>query len=544
MSKIKSKRFGKGESCRRIYLIAPRHPNNFWTLQGVVDIMGSRTLMPNAALATLIALTDDDIDVEYILCDENVSDIDWNMPCDLVAITGGTIHEKRIRELCFTFKEKGKQIALGGSFASINHNQCDGLADYLFIGEAEYLWPMFLRQWMENRAKPVYIHETFINMKDSPAPDWSLINAGDYTNINIQTSRGCPHRCDFCDVIQYVGNRYRTKSIEQVLTEVKNAHEIGARYVFFSDDNFLGNKRFTKELLSALIEWNNLQARPLSFSTQITINVADDDDLLRMFADAGFYVLFIGVETVRKESLEEIHKGHNVKYDIAERIKRISRYGIVPFIGLIVGFDNDDITIFEDLYQFIENTSSPIAGISLLNAPKKTPLYERLKKEGRLMGDDFSGEWQLFTNVIPKNMSYEVLIKCYWELFRKIYEPDLFEKRLKKWLENVEYFPEHSSNKKCNIKHMYNFLMTVKYIAFEIDSAMRNFFVKNIAWTLRKNPRLIKTTLALLTYYSHFYDFVKNNAPDTIENVELFDKTPHDMQRQTLRLVREYNENT
>ena len=360
-----------------------------------MDIIGAKTLMPNAALATLIALTDDDIDVEYVLCDENVSSIDWNMPCDLVAITGGTIHEKRIRELCKTFNEKGKQIALGGSFASINHDLCDGLADYLCIGEAEYLWPEFLRQWMDNRAKPVYRQESFVNMKDSPAPDWSLINASDYVNINIQTSRGCPHRCDFCDVIQYVGNRYRIKSIEQILTEVKNAHNIGARFIFFSDDNFLGYIRFTKELLAALIEWNNLQTHPLTFSTQITINVADDEDLLRMFADAWFSVLFIGVETVREKSLEEVHKSQNVKYDIVERIKRISRYGIIPFIGLIVGFDNDDLTIFEDLYQFIEDTNNPIAGISLLNAPKKTPLYERLKKEGRLIGDDFSGEWQL-----------------------------------------------------------------------------------------------------------------------------------------------------
>ncbi|MHC4270476.1 MAG: B12-binding domain-containing radical SAM protein [Planctomycetota bacterium] len=540
MSRIKSKRFGKGKSCRRIYLIAPHHPNNFWTMQGAVDIIGAKTLMPNAALATLIALTDDDIDVEYIHCDENISNIDWNMPCDLVTITGGTIHEKRIRELCLAFKEKGKQIALGGSFASINHEQCDGLADYLFIGEAEYLWPKFLREWMDNKTKPVYIQESFINMKDSPAPDWSLINASDYVNINIQTSRGCPHRCDFCDVIQYVGNRYRTKSVEQILTEVKNAHKIGARFVFFSDDNFLGNIRFTKELLAEIIEWNNLQARPLTFSTQITINVADHDDLLRMFADAWFSVLFIGVETVRKKSLEEVHKAQNAKYDIVERIKRISSYGIIPFIGLIVGFDNDDLTIFEDLYQFIEKTYSPIAGISLLNAPNKTPLHERLKKEGRLIGDDFSGEWQLFTNVIPKKMSYAVLINHYWELFRKIYEPNLFERRLKKWLENVEYFPEHSSNKKFDIKYMYRFLKTIKYIAFDMDSAMRNFFVKNIIWTLRKNPRLIRTTLTLLAHYRHFYDFVENNALDNIENTELFEKTLQDKHRGVLREVPEF----
>ncbi|MHC4138824.1 MAG: B12-binding domain-containing radical SAM protein [Planctomycetota bacterium] len=499
--------------------------------------MGAKTLMPNAALATLIALTNDDIDVEYVLCDENVSNIDWNMPCDLVAITGGTIHEKRIRELCLTFKEKGRQIALGGSFASINHDQCDGLADYLFIGEAEYLWPEFLRQWIVNKAKPVYIQESFVDMKDSPAPDWSLVNADDYININVQTSRGCPHRCDFCDVIQYVGNKYRIKSIEQILTEVKNAHKIGARFVFFSDDNFLGNIRFTKELLTALIEWNNLQSRPLTFSTQITINVADHDDLLSMFADAWFSVLFIGVETVREKSLKEVHKAQNVKYDINERIKRISSYGIIPFIGLIVGFDNDDLTVFEDLYKFIEETYSPIAGISLLNAPQKTPLYERLKKEGRLIGDDFSGEWQLFTNIIPKNIPYDVLINRYWKLFRKIYEPNLFERRLKKWIENVEYFPEHFSNKKFDIKYMYRFLKTIKYIAFDIDTDMRNFIVKNIIWTLCKNPRLIRTTLTLFAHYRHFNEFVENNALDNNEKVTPFDKALQDEHKDVLRRV-------
>ena len=279
-------------------------------------------------------------------------------------------------------------------------------------------------------------------MKDSPPPDWSLIRTGDYVNISIQTSRGCPNQCDFCDVIQYVGRRYRTKSIDQIMQELQNALDIGARTVFFSDDNFLGNKGFTQELLTSVIEWNVKQSRPLSFSTQITVQVADDDELLKMFADARFSVLFLGVETVRKESLDEVHKGQNVGKDIFERFRKISRFGIVPFIGLIVGFDNDDEGVFEELENFLMTTDSPIAGISLLNAPRHTTLYERLKKEKRLTENNFSGEWQLHTNIIPKQMSLERLSFLYWRLFQKIYQPDLFEDRLLQWLKNVEYFSE------------------------------------------------------------------------------------------------------
>ncbi|MHC4270633.1 MAG: DUF4070 domain-containing protein [Planctomycetota bacterium] len=167
----------------------------------------------------------------------------------------------------------------------------------------------------------------------------------------------------------------------------------------------------------------------------------------------------------------------------------------------------------------------------------KTPLHERLKKEGRLINDNFSGEWQLFTNIIPKNMSYDVLISRYWELFRRIYEPNLFESRLKRWIENVEYFPKHSSNKKFDIKYMYKFLKTIKYIAFDIDTDMRKFFAKNTIWTLRKNPRLIRTTLTLLAHYRHFYDFVENNALDNNEKVTPFDKALQDEHKDVLRRV-------
>jgi radical SAM superfamily enzyme YgiQ (UPF0313 family) len=503
--------YGLQKDCKKIYLIAPKHPENFWSMQGTADILGAKTLMPNAALATLMALTPAGINIQYTLADENVTAIDFEFDCDLVAITGGTLHSKRIHELCDIFKKKGKKIALGGTYASIEPDRCNELAEYLFIGEAEYTWPLFLEQWQQGNTQHIYTQKEYVDIKKSPAPDWSLIRVSDYVNINIQTSRGCPNQCDFCDVIQYVGRKYRTKSIEQIMQELQNALDIGARTVFFSDDNFLGNKQFTKELLTSVIKWNVKQSRPLSFSTQITVQVADDEELLKMFADARFSVLFLGVETVRKKSLEEVHKSQNVAKDIFERIRRISRFGIVPFIGLIVGFDNDDESIFQDLEQFLITTNSPIAGISLLNAPRHTPLYKRLKKENRLTENNFSGEWQLNTNILPKQMSIETLSTLYWNLFQKIYQPDIFENRLLNWLKNVEYFSDIYVNKKADPKQMLFGIKIFKHFIFNENKHVRALFFKMLKETWIINPKLVKRFFTVITQYSHFYSFVNKN---------------------------------
>jgi len=516
MNTKKTKRYGRGEKYKKIYLVAPRHPENFWSMQGTADILGAKTLMPNSALATLMALTPDDVNVEYTLCDENISSIDFDQNFDLAAVTGATLHRDRIHELCRTFQHKGIPVALGGTYASIEKNACSELADYLFIGEAEYTWPKFLKHWMEGKAGSVYLQDNYINVHDSPAPDWSLINAKNYVNINIQTSRGCPNQCDFCDVIQYVGRGYRTKTIDQILTEVRNAHTIGARTVFFSDDNFLGNKSFTRKLLMRLFEWNVEQYRPLSFSTQITVQVADDEDLLKLFSDCRFSVLFLGVESVREESLREVHKTQNLKYNIYDRMIRISKYGILPFIGLIVGFDHDDQSVFDELYHFIDKTHSPIAGISLLNAPKNTPLFERLMNEGRITENDFSGEWQLYTNVVPKQMTGEELLKEYWGLFRKLYQPELFESRLEKWLKNIDYFNTDYVNKKGDIRQLWFGYRIFKHFIFKENQEIRSLFFRTMKKTWAINPKLMRRFFTLITQYSHFYNFVNRQGSRSI----------------------------
>jgi len=507
--RIKTVRRGRAERVRRVCLVAPRHPESFWSLQGTVDLLDARTLVPNSALATLVALTPDDVGVEYALQDENVAPIDLDFPCDLVAVTGATLHSRRIVDLCRAFRERGVPVALGGTFATLQPDRCEGLADHLFVGEAEHTWPRFLAEWSARSAAPLYRQEGFVDLAASPPPDWSLIDPRDYLSISVQTSRGCPNRCDFCDVIRYVGRKYRTKSVEQVLEEVRRAHALGAHSVFFSDDNFLGDKAFTRELLPRLVAWNRDQARPLSFSTQITVKVADDEALLGLFADALFSVLFLGVETPRRESLEEVGKAHNLSRPLDERLDAISRVGIVPFLGLIVGFDADDASVFDEMYGFVDDTASPIVGVSLLNAPRHTPLHERLEREGRLVGDDFSGEWQLETNIVPKQMSREDLVRGYWDLFGRVYEPEAFDRRLMRWLDKVEYFAEQGYEKKSTtLRELANMLRVTGKFLFGSDRQVRRLFLRNMGRARRMDRGRRIRMFTLLAQYRHFRDFV------------------------------------
>lgn len=498
-----------------MYLVAPRHPDSFWSMQGTAELFGAKTLMPNSALATLVALTPPELTVEYLLGDENVGTIDWDTPCDLVAVTGNTIHADRINDICRRFRNIGRTVALGGTYASTSSETCEALADHLFVGEAEHTWPAFLRDWSAGRPKHRYVQEGYIDLQDSPPPDWSLIRPADYLNISIQTTRGCPNRCDFCDVIRYLGRKCRTKSVDQVMTEIRNAHALGAHSIFFSDDNFLGDRRFTRKLLGSLVEWNTRQTRPLSFSTQITVQVADDESILKLMADARFSVLFLGVETVRKESLQEVHKSHNLARDLKVRIRRVSRYGIVPFIGLMVGFDSDDADVFDELHGFLRETDSPVAGISLLNAPKGTPLYKRLANEGRLANEDFAGEWHLKTNVIPLQMTTEELYRRYWDLYRKVYDPPTFTRRLQGWLAHVEYSSDLYHRKQ--MRHQIPIMLKLVSNFLRLDGEMRKVFLNNVVGAWRINPRLIRRALVLLSQYRHFRDFIQRNCPATTD---------------------------
>ncbi|MDY6792965.1 MAG: radical SAM protein [Thermodesulfobacteriota bacterium] len=499
------------EKSRVVYLISPRTPDNFWSMKSSVKALRTKNLMPNSALATLIALTPEDMNVEYRYCDENVSPIDLDMPCDLVAITGYTLHSRRIGEISEAFRKRNIPVALGGAFATLNREEAAKLTDYHFVGEAEYTWPKFLLEWQNGSAASVYEQKEYIDIKDSPPPAWSFINGKDYLYFTVQTSRGCPNNCDFCDVILLVGRKYRTKSVEQVMTEIKNAHAKGAETIFFSDDNFFVNKSFTKKLLNEIIAWNTSQKTPLSFSTQATTKIGDDEEILKLLADARFSAIFFGVESIRKECLDEINKGHIFRYNPKEAVKRVSSYGILPFIGLIVGFDHDDQKTFTEIEQFLNETGSPLASITILNAPKNTTLYDRMKKQNRL-NEDFKGVWHYSTNIIPLNLTLEELIENHHTLFKNLYQPENFESRALDWLANITYFSPLYRNSKMSFAKFIKLFYIIAFYLLHEPWPVKLLLFRLLVKTWKMNPNLVKKAVTIMSQYCHYYDFANGSS--------------------------------
>ena len=505
---MKRLRFGKSPR-KKILLINPKDPDSFWGMKGTVDAVGARALMPSNTLATLIGLTPDDVDVEYFYCDENLQSIDWALDLDLVAITGYTLHSDRIGRISRAWRERGVPVALGGAFATLNSEQAKKLCDHHFIGEGEYTWPQFLREFVAGNAKPLYKQKTRINMHDSPPPNWFFIDAGDYLYMTVQTSRGCPNRCDFCDAIQLVGRKHRRKTIDQIMVEISNAQQAGAETIFFSEDNFHVSEKTTKELLNRIIDWNTSLAHPVQFSCQTSMRIADNEEIVKLLADARFAAAFIGLESTRKECLEEVNKGQLYRDDAVERIKLLSSYGILPFLGMIVGFDHDDEETFKEIEGFLSETGSPIASLSVLNAPAGTPLYSRLDQQGRI-DDNFAGFWHFSTNIKPLQWTLDELLRKHRGLFRRLYEPESFEQRTLTWLSNVRYFSTLYTKKRRTGSNLKKIARILYHYSFRVPPPVRTQFFRVLKKTWDMDPRLIRKAITIMTQYCHYYDFSRS----------------------------------
>ncbi|HSL51391.1 MAG TPA: radical SAM protein [Candidatus Deferrimicrobiaceae bacterium] len=357
---------------------------------------------------------------EVVLCDENVEHVDFDTDADVVGLTGYVIHKRRVLELADAFRRRGKLVVAGGPFATLCPEELRDRVDVLFVGEAEYTWPRFLRDHAAGRAQAEYRQDDKPSMLDSPRPRFDLLKVDRYRSMTIQFARGCPFNCEFCDIIVMYGRRPRTKSVAQVLAEVEAIHRLGVPNIFVVDDNFIGNKKEAKELLRALAEWQEARGYPVEFMTEVSLNVAQDDELLALMKRAHFATIFVGIESPRKASLAETNKSQNMREDIVASVHRIQAAGIEVMAGMIVGFDNDDPSIFEEQFQFIQQARIPISMTGMLNAVPKTPLHARLKATGRLIAESV-GDQFVFTNIVPAGMSRRELYEGYRTLLRRLY---------------------------------------------------------------------------------------------------------------------------
>lgn len=492
---------------KKILLISPGVDCEVSTYEGITKLpfVTARAIMAPLHLATIAALTPDDIEVD--LWDEPVhgridESTEFSKQYDLVGITGSVLHLRRAKQVAQVFRRRGIPVAIGGVGVSVAPEVYRGFFDILFIGEAELIWPEFIAHWRAGNYQPEYRQVTRLDLAISPIPKWdSLAKSMDnYAWGAVQTTRGCPFNCEFCDVIYLHGGRPRQKPIKKVLEEVAALERLGVSTIFFCDDNFIGNPGYTKNLLLELIPLNRSFQYPVTFITQCTVDVAGDEKLLELLADANFSGLFIGIETPNKESLIEIHKPQNYKTNLLADIKKIQSYGIAIRAGMIVGFDNDSTNIFEQQYEFIQEACIPMMSTHILRAPIGTPLWTRLRKEGRIVLDK---EHEIYgnlhganTNIIPRRMTRVELFSGYLWLVEKLSEWRNFEARVRGFVSGVTRKPDISPKKRATkLRFLFGFL---KYLLFSMDKETRQTTLRLMRYTRRHAPFMMRRVLGLI----------------------------------------------
>ncbi len=395
--------------------------------------IGRAVHLADLATPTVAALVPPDWRVG--LCDERIQAVDFETPARIVGITGKVSQRDRMIELAAEFRRRGKLVMLGGPYASLNPEDLRPHADILVRGEIEEIAGRLFADLAAGTWQADY-EGTRPDLSTSPTPRWDLYPRGAALLGQVQTSRGCPFECEFCDVIQYLGRRQRWKDPEQVIRELDVLYAQGYRNVFFADDNFTVMRKRTHALLERVAAWN--RSRPygqVSFSTQVSIDIARDPELLAHCYDAGMRIVFVGIETPNEASLAETMKRQNLRVDLVAEVKKIVNAGIMVMCGMIVGFDHDGPDIFETQAAFIERLPVPVVGLGLLGAPAQTPLHARLQKEGRLASHDRVGAGDLLdTNIIPKLMSMAQLKSGMRWLLNRIYTPAAYARRIEQFV--------------------------------------------------------------------------------------------------------------
>jgi radical SAM superfamily enzyme YgiQ (UPF0313 family) len=482
----------------KVLLIYPAFPATFWSFKYAVPFIRKRAALPPLGLLTVAALLPEDWQLRVV--DLNVealaeTDLRW---AEMAFVSAMAIQRRSAREVIARCKQAGLAVVGGGPLFTSEH---DGFpeVDHFVLNEAELTLPPFIADLKTGCARKRYATEQFPDLSLTPAPRWDLIDPSRYATMSIQFSRGCPFNCEFCNVTVLFGRRPRQKSAAQVIAELDALVRLGWRSpVFFVDDNFIGNKAYLRDhLLPALIEWRR-DKKGLPFNTEVSINLADDPELMALMVAAGFNQVFIGIETPAEESLAECGKKQNKRRDLLACVKRLQQAGLQVQGGFIVGFDSDPLSIFQRQIDFIQKSGIVTAMVGLLQAPPGTRLFERLKLENRLIGlmsgDNVDGT----TNIIPK-MGLGALQEGYRSILRHIYAPRHYYRRVRTFLRN---FNTPGADTPLDVQRVLAFFRTC--LRLGVIGKERFHYWGLLFWTLLRRPRLFSLALTLAIQGYHF----------------------------------------
>lgn len=427
-----------------IVFINPSCPTDFLNTSVINEAMGKRAFFPSLSLLTVAALCPKDqftvsffdeylgTTVEQVFAQGATDSAgEGLLRADIFAMTCFDTNRERAYELCRSLKAAGKFVVIGGPHATHHHQMVanNHPFDAIFAGDAERIWPRFLSEWLAGQATRIYIEHDKLELTGTPVAAWELCEAPKYLTAVIQTSRGCPFSCDFCDAIILYGNKVRVKPAATVMKELDTVYRAGFQSVLIGDDNFTAKRQYAKDLLRQIASWRKDKDPLFVLAAQLSIDIAKDDELLELMAKAGLVFAYVGIESSSLEALAGANKKQNLKSDIRQDVEKLHAYGINVMSGLIVGFDTDGPGIFRQHVEFCEALALPLCNSYLLTAPQGTPLRARLEKEGRIDGDYALGELSR-TNILPKRMSQKDLYAGYHWMTTRLFDYAGFGRRL------------------------------------------------------------------------------------------------------------------
>jgi radical SAM superfamily enzyme YgiQ (UPF0313 family) len=430
-------------------------------------------------------------------------DIRW---ADYVFVCAMVVQRESAMELIGRCKKLGVRIVAGGPLFTSEYEKFEEV-DHLVLNEAETTLPAFMQDLGKGHPKHIYTSEERPDIRKTPLPMWQLLDVRKYSTMSLQYSRGCPFDCDFCDIVILNGREVRTKSRDQFLAELDALYNRGWRAgVFIVDDNFIANKRkLSEEILPAVIDWQKERDYPFSLSTQGSINLADDEELMRLMVTAGFDSVFVGIETPNEDSLAECNKRQNINRDLVASVKKIQNHGLQVQGGFILGFDSDPVSVFKSQINLVQKSGIVVAMVGLLNAPRGTKLYQRLKKEDRLLENVSGDNTDCSMNFVPK-MDRETLINGYRQVLTTIYSPKQYYLRVKTFLK--QYKPQKRRGiSHLQFWHIWAFIRSVWFLG--ITDRGRWPYWRFFVSTLLRRPRSFPISMTFAIHGFHFRTVVR-----------------------------------
>jgi radical SAM superfamily enzyme YgiQ (UPF0313 family) len=413
----------------RALLVYPEFPTTYWGFQHSLPIIDRRATLPPLGLISVAALLPEEWEMRLV--DMNIESLrDADLAWADVVLTGGMlVQEPSLHEIVARARAAGRRSVMGGPACTTSPERFDD-ADCLVQGEVEGQVDALIAAIYGAAGAPRLLEPPAErpSMRDAPTPRFDLLRIDQYRSMCVQTSRGCPFTCEFCDIIEIYGRVPRVKEPAQVIAELATLRALGYRgEVFIVDDNFIGSKKAVRPLLVELARWQREVGYPFTFYTEASLNLAADDKLLAAMHTAGFNAVFIGIETPDAAALTKTGKKQNVGVDIRSALDKVTAAGLEVMAGFIVGFDGDNAESFELQRAVLRDAPLPLAMVGLLTALPGTALWRRLDREGRLRAHS-DGDAFARPNFVP-TMPEAVLVEGYADLLADLYSAEAYYRR-------------------------------------------------------------------------------------------------------------------